>query len=198
MLGLPNTNAPAVSYLLETIGYSNKITINSQDLNGMSHLIIPGIGFISAITEEIDAIVGLREQIVAFCQSGKPVLGICLGMQLLGFSSEENILAKCLGISEFKTESLANHISTNSVPHIGWNQVSYSQTSEIFTGIPDNTDFYFSHSFAVMSSDLSTSTTNFEIDFVSSIKFNNVFGVQFHPERSQKFGIKLLENFLRL
>lgn len=164
----------------------------------MSHLIIPGIGFISSITEEIDAIKELREQIHAFSESGKPILGICLGMQLLGSESEENILAKCLGLLDFETKNLANCVSSSSVPHIGWNQVSYNQNSELFNGIPDDTDFYFSHSFAVMSTNFSTSTTNFEIDFVSSIKFDNIFGVQFHPERSQKFGIKLLENFLNL
>jgi glutamine amidotransferase len=119
-------------------------------------------------------------------------------MQLLGKESEENTSAECLDIFDFKTENLAKVIKSNSVPHIGWNQVSHNQDSKLFKGIPDKSDFYFSHSYAILSSRFSISTTNFEIDFVSTVNSKNVFGVQFHPERSQKFGIKLLENFLSL
>ncbi len=162
----------------------------------LSHLIIPGIGFIKAISNEIDSISQLRNELKKFHDSGKPMLGICLGMQLLGFGSEEDDKSKCLKFLSYVTQDLSRYVSKYPVPHIGWNQVNFSTDCILFDGIENGADFYFSHSFAVMDSEYSVATTNYELDFVSAIRLNNVFGVQFHPERSQTVGKRLLKNFV--
>lgn len=187
-----------MEYSLINVGIVPKIFLDPKELNSLSHLIIPGIGFMKSITKEIDSILHLREEIRQFYNSGKPILGICLGMQLLGSNSEEDKTAKCLDFLSFDTRKLSHLIFSNSVPHIGWNQVNYSATSSIFSGIEDGTDFYFSHSFAVLKSECMIASTEYEIKFASALNYENLFGVQFHPERSQDAGIRLLQNFSNL
>jgi glutamine amidotransferase len=119
-------------------------------------------------------------------------------MQLLGSISEEDITAECLNFLSFKTQKLRHEIFSKPIPHIGWNQVNFLSSNPIFSGIKDGSDFYFSHSFAVLKSKNMIASTEYEIDFVSALNSENLYGVQFHPERSQDAGKKLLHNFLNL
>jgi glutamine amidotransferase len=184
--------------VLQNLGYSPNIITKVDKIESFSHLIIPGIGFIKSITNEIDLQTLLREQLRDFVKSGKPVLGICLGMQLLGVSSEEDLSAKCLSFLDYNTVSMNKVAESYSLPHIGWNQVFFENEDSIFKSISNGSDFYFSHSFGVNRSNYAIAHTHYETNFVSAVQKNNVFGVQFHPERSQSVGTQILHNFLRI
>jgi glutamine amidotransferase len=125
---------------------------------------------------------------------GKPFLGICLGLQLLFSFSEEGGGCQGLDILKGKVCKLPCDLK---VPHMGWNQVTYRKESVMFRGIPDNSFFYFVHSYCVYPEDeaIVCSVTDYGVDFVSSIEKGNVFAVQFHPEKSQDFGLRLILNF---
>lgn len=198
MLNLENSNAPAVNSVLKKLGYSPYLTCNSDDLTSLSHLIIPGVGSFAAVSEEVTAKDSLSDSILAFALSGKPLLGICLGMQLLGVSSEESSGVSGLGILDFKVVSMMNPKSQLPIPHVGWNQVLTTTPSPLFEGIPTATDFYFSHSFQITDSNFEITHTNYGERFISGVRKENIYGVQFHPERSQDYGHRILENFLRI
>jgi glutamine amidotransferase len=141
---------------------------------------------------------GMRNALINFSQSGRPVLGICLGMQLLGQYSEEAPQANCLGILDYISTPISNLTKNYRCPHVGWNQVAHNEQDEIFKDIPNQTDFYFSHSFAIKASKYMISKTFHGDNFISGVKFGNIYGVQFHPERSQAFGERLLSNFCNI
>jgi len=127
----------------------------------------------------------------------KPVLGICLGMQLLATSSEENGHHLGLGLIPGQVKKIPGNELP--VPQVGWNDINLRHDSSIFEGILDNTDFYFVHSYYFSCErKFVSSTTNYGMDLTASIECKNVFGVQFHPERSHRYGLKVLENFHKL
>jgi len=131
----------------------------------------------------------------------KPVLGICLGMQLLASSSTEEGKTNGLNLIEGKVERLSSFGCSLRLPHIGWNSLEdISRDSKILDGIPNQTDVYFVHSFAYRLSNEAhcSSFTNYGIDFPSTIKNENIFGTQYHPEKSSKAGMKILNNFLSI
>lgn len=198
VLNLENSNAPAVYSVLTKLGYSPNLTCDYAELVSFSHLIFPGVGSFAAVVEEVSAKPMLRDAIFAFASSGKPLLGICLGMQLLGTSSEESPGIPGLGILDFKVVAMKNPIGSFPIPHVGWNQVEIKYPNPLFEGIPTGTDFYFSHSFQVTNSKFEIGHTSYGAPFISAVRKDNIFGVQFHPERSQEFGHKLIENFLRV
>lgn len=197
-MNLENSNAPAVSSVLEKLGYSPYLTCNSDDLTQVSHLIVPGVGSFAAVVAEVTATHSLSESISAFVRSGKPLLGICLGMQLLGTSSDESPGVPGLGVLDFKATAMKNLAGQFPIPHVGWNQIDIKTSSPLFEGIPTGTDFYFSHSFQVTDSNFEITHTNYGERFVSGVRKENIYGVQFHPERSQEYGHRILENFLRI
>jgi glutamine amidotransferase len=198
ILGLKSSNAVALNSVLQNLEYSTNIVTKANQIRSLSHLIIPGIGFIKSITDEISAETLLSEEIKNFSMSGKPVLGICLGMHLLGMASEEETSAKCLKVLNYNTVDMQRIIKSQVLPHIGWNQVFFEDENDIFKSIPNYSDFYFSHSFGVLESINKIALTKYETNFVSAVRKDNVFGVQFHPERSQSVGIQLLHNFLSI
>lgn len=198
VLNLENSNAPAVNSVLEKLGYPSYLTCDSDDLAELSHLIIPGVGSFAAVVGEVKAKPSLSESISAFASNGKPLLGICLGMQLLGESSDESPGVSGLGILDFKAVTMKNLSGQFPIPHVGWNQIDIKTSSPLFEGIPSGTDFYFSHSFQVTESSFGITHTNYGEQFISSVSKENIYGVQFHPERSQEFGHRVLENFLKI
>lgn len=197
-MNLENSNAPAVNSVLEKLGYSPYLTCNADDLTSLSHLIVPGVGSFAAVVEEVTAKHSLRESLSVFASNGKPLLGICLGMQLLGTSSEESPGVPGLGILDFNAVAMQNQNGQFPIPHVGWNQIDITTPNPLFEGIPTGTDFYFSHSFQVTDSNFEATHTSYGERFISGVRKGNIYGVQFHPERSQEFGHRILENFLRI
>lgn len=196
VLNLTNSNAPAVNSVLEKLGFSSALTCEPSDLSSLSHLIVPGVGSFAAVAQEVRNIQSLPEALLSFAQSGKPILGICLGMQLLGKSSEESPGVQGLGMIDFKVATMKSQDSQHPIPHVGWNQVRIKIDNPLFEGVPTETDFYFSHSFQVTDTRFGITETRYSELFSSSVRKDNIFGVQFHPERSQEYGHRILQNFL--
>lgn len=161
-------------------------------------MIIPGNGSIAGVIAEIDFRDGLRPALIEYAKSDRHMLGICLGMQLLGKASAESSETKCLEIFPFSTESMDKISNGARIPHVGWNQVTHDGSSPLFHKITSNSDFYFSHSFAVVNSLNSIAKTTHGMTFTSAVSQGNVYAVQFHPERSQSVGAQMLKNFIKL
>lgn len=196
VLNLVNSNAPAVNSVLEKLGFSSLLTCEPSDLESLSHIIIPGVGSFAAVAQEVRNIQSLPDSLLSFAQSGKPILGICLGMQLLGKSSEESPGVPGLGLIDFKVVAMKSQDSRYPIPHVGWNQVHVKIDNPLFKGVPTETDFYFSHSFQVTDTKFGITETRYSELFTSSVRKENIYGVQFHPERSQEYGHRILQNFL--
>jgi glutamine amidotransferase len=191
--GICNLNSLALA--LEAIDVSVITTSDSKRLSESRHLIIPGVGAFDHGMQYLRRN-HLPDAISEFVQAGGSVLGICLGMQLLFDSSDEN------GSREAGLSLIPGHVqkikcSDNLTwPHIGWNAVNQLKDSPLFSGIENCTDFYFVHGYGAYTVDPAIGITNHGEDFASVVNRGNVFGVQFHPEKSQHAGVALLRNFI--
>jgi glutamine amidotransferase len=191
-------NISSISTTLNYIGI-NDICISSEfeNLINADKLILPGVGSFAIAMKNIkDKKIDVYLNEIVVCKK-KPILGICLGMQLLAKSSDEDGNNTGLGyidsvVSKFKNVNLK-------IPHVGFNQVEVCKKSKLFYKINDNPDFYFTHSYRMISDkNINQSYCNYGEKFIASFEFNNVFGTQFHPELSQFNGIQLLTNFINL
>ena len=174
-----------------------KITNSLNDLSDCSHIVFPGQGAASECMINIDK----NLDIVEFKKiiSQKPFLGICMGLQVLMTHSEENEGSNCLNILDGKVLSIERKMNSNlKVPHMGWNKVKQENKHPLWNNIPNGAFFYFVHSYFVKPLDKSNilSTTNYDLDFASALYKDNIAAVQFHPEKSSKMGLRLLENFI--
>lgn len=193
-------NIDSVARAVEECGATAVITDAPGDFAEASSIILPGVGAFSEgmrnLQEKgLDKILGeqvLNEKI--------PLLGICLGMQLLAEKGFEGRETAGLGWISGQVERLKPDSSDTKIPHVGWNEVDFSKQSPLFEGIPSGENFYFVHSYHMVcrSDDNVAATTPYCSGFVSAVCKENVFGVQFHPEKSQRFGLKLIGNFLNL
>lgn len=140
---------------------------------------------------------GMRDKTMEWLNSDKPFLGICLGMQLL-FEQSEEAQKECKGLSFFKGG--VPKFETEKVPQIGWNNVSYPRESILFKGIEENSFFYFLHSYYIQpfEKNIGIGVTDYGIEYISAVNKGNIYGVQFHPEKSGKNGLKLLQNWIEL
>lgn len=199
ILDFQSSNSYPLLNTIRNLGYEAHLIDSPSLVDSRDKLIIPGVGHIGSLVRELDS-GGYRNPILQHVSSGKFVLGICLGMQALASSSEEDPKACTLGVFSSRVCSLVPDPEMNiRVPHVGWNSVEYYRRDPLFTGIPQKSDFYFTHSFGVGDFNNETiATTEHGNVFASAINFGNVFGVQFHPEKSQKYGEKLLSNFCKL
>jgi len=187
-------NISSVNNSLDYLGFETKIIQSLDDMNsGISHLIVPGVGSYSKAMDNLRT-KKLDTLIYKFVKTGKPYLGICLGMQLLSSIGYED--GKTKGLDLIKGEVVPFDISLH-IPHVGWNNIDCKKIHQVFGNQSDHLDFYFVHSyyFKASSSEDILTTTNYEIDFCSSIVKNNLIGVQFHPEKSQEPGLNFLEKF---
>ncbi|MBM3708777.1 MAG: imidazole glycerol phosphate synthase subunit HisH [Actinobacteria bacterium] len=187
-------NLRSVQAGLFYVGQESIITDDLNKIMDADAVVLPGVGaFGDAIKRLNDT--GLGE---AFCEAvnmGKPCIGICLGLQLLFSESEEGGLHKGLGIIKGKVVRFTNQLK---VPHIGWNQLNIEQKEiPILRDISDGTYVYFVHSYYVIPDDANAiaTTTDYGIEFTSMIAKGNLFGTQFHPEKSQSLGLQILRNF---
>lgn len=183
-------NVCSVSYALQRIGVSPIVTDNPEELLSADKVVFPGVGEASSAMAYLQER-GLDRLLVSLRQ---PVLGICLGMQLMCSFSEESA-TNCLGIFSEKVKLF--EASSLKVPQIGWNSVT-NVKSKLFEGIIENDYFYFVHSYFVENSSHAIASTSYGVDYSSALRKDNFYAVQFHPEKSGVVGQRLLENFIRL
>lgn len=196
MIGIVNYGAGNIFSLtaaLDRVGVAYGMINDVEDFAAFERIIIPGVGHAGAAMQKLRES-GLVEEIV---QLKKPVLGICVGMQLLSSFSEEGD-ADLLGIIPLKTLHFDERIGEK-VPHMGWNSISATATNVLFQGVPDGSYFYFVHSYFIEAdADYSAALCQYGIAFSAAVQKDNFFGVQFHPEKSGKAGEQLLLNFAKL
>ena len=174
-----------------------KITSSLNDLLDCSHIVFPGQGAASECMMNINKNLDIVEFKKIILQ--KPFLGICMGLQVLMTHSEENEGSDCLNILDGKVLSIKRKMNAKlKVPHMGWNKIKQENKHPLWDNIPDESFFYFVHSYFVEPSNKLNilSTTNYDFDFASALYKDNIAAVQFHPEKSSKMGLRLLENFI--
>lgn len=190
-------NLRSVQKAFEKIGFVAIISSDHGTIKQASHIVLPGVGaFGDAMKnlQKLGLVEVLNEEVL---QNKKPFLGICLGMQLLADKSYENGEHKGFGWIEGEVVRFDTKENLK-VPHVGWNSVKYTKPSLLFNTLSDESDFYFVHSyhFKAKNKEDILSITDYGFDFVSSVAKDNIFGVQFHPEKSQESGLKILQNFV--
>ena len=188
-------NLQSVKKAFDFIGAESVITDNPETINACDKILLPGVG---SFGDDIDSMTqkGLVETVKQNAVSGKPFLGICLGLQLLFEESEESPGVNGLGIFKGKIKKFSPDMGLK-IPHIGWNSLSIKQNDTLFKGIPENSYVYFVHSYYLHAEDEKdiATVTNYGIDFHSAVGKNNVFATQFHPEKSGDVGLQILKNF---
>jgi glutamine amidotransferase len=191
-------NRRSVEKALEHVGARPRITRDPAQLEAADALVVPGVGaFPQGMRNLTD--LGLDERIRAIAAAGTPVLGICLGMQLLFERSQEHELTNGLGLLAGEVRGLA--ASGRRIPHIGWNDVHLERPSPLTAGLPEGgCAFYHVHSLAARPEDPDDviATTEYGERFATIVGHGNVFGVQFHPEKSSRDGLALLSNFVKV
>lgn len=184
----------ALEYLsVPKVILSNKI----NDLESADKLILPGVGNFSAAMKELDYLKLDQHLKSLVLNDKKPILGICLGMQLLCKSSMESEFTKGLNIVNASVTGFNN--DQVRVPHVGYNQIKINKRSKLYSNLSELPDFYFTHSYRAHSDvNICQSMCLYQDEFIASFELDNIAGVQFHPELSQKNGLQLLKNFIDL
>lgn len=193
-------NLRSVRNAFEKINSHVAVVNQADDLKKFDKVILPGVGAYKDAMEHLNSY-GMKEAIVEFAKSGKPLLGICLGMQLLLESSDEFGFTEGLGlvpgvVKEFDSSKFTQRLK---VPHMGWNALHVTQESPLFEGLEKEIYLYFVHSFHAVTEDkYAIGKTHYGYEFVSAVQKENIFGFQPHPEKSHENGLKILENFAKL
>jgi glutamine amidotransferase len=197
-------NLRSVQKGFERVGRDAVVTRDPKTILNSSRVVLPGVGAFPDCMRNLEEF-GLIDAVYQSIESGKPFLGICLGLQLLFTESEEFGISKGLDIIKGRVvrfkgpqfESRNPGIETLKVPHMGWNSISIKRRAPVLQDVPDNSHVYFVHSFHVVPDDKNviSTTTSYGIEFVSSIWKDNIFASQFHPEKSQALGLSILKNF---
>jgi glutamine amidotransferase len=194
-------NLRSVQKAFEHVGHAARITELPDDIAQAQAVVLPGQGAFRDCMSQLGEH-DLLEPVLEFIRSGRPYLGICIGLQLLMTESEEFGCHKGMNILQGRVRRFPAGMADAQghglkVPHMGWNQACFAQRPPIFEGIPDGAYFYFAHSYFVelLSDAAVATTTDYGLRFVSGIWHENMYGVQFHPEKSQVHGLRLLKNF---
>ena len=191
-------NLRSVCNSLKKLSVDCHVVKAPSDLNKIQTMIFPGVGSFGDSSDQLKK-QSLFEPIREWIINDRPFLGICIGLQMLFDSSEESPGSEGLGIIPGKVIKFSEQTNLK-VPHMGWNKVQIKNLNDpVWQKIDDLTHFYFVHSYFPKpdNPEVSSSTTGYGVDFTSSIRFGNIFGTQFHPEKSQKSGLRLIENFLK-
>ncbi len=200
LIDLEVGNLGSLQSALNNLNVNFKICKSINDIVGCNKIILPGVGAFGDFAmrmkkNEIDF------KIKELYKKKYPILGICVGFQIFFEKSFEHGESQGLKILKGEFISLNKYNTNLTIPHVGWNQCKIiHKNNKLFNGIQNNSDFYFTHSFFLQnynSKDI-LSITSYDHDFVSSINKDNLFGVQFHPEKSQKNGLRILKNFIEL
>jgi glutamine amidotransferase len=185
-------NIASLQFALQRLGVASAVSANARKIRQASHVILPGVGAaadaMSRLKQKnLDSLIPALEQ---------PVLGICLGMQLLLESSDEGE-TQCLGIIPGRAERIPPRAGLP-VPHMGWNTLTIDRPNALLQGVPDDAYAYFVHSYALSLCPATTASCEYGMPFSACVQWRNFFGAQFHPERSSQVGARLLQNFLGL
>lgn len=192
-------NLKSIANALDLYGNDFEIITEPANPNAYDRLILPGVGNYRQCSINLET-TGFKNFIKSFARSGKPVLGICLGMQILSSKGYENGENEGLNLISGKVQELEVIPKGYRVPHVGWNNVHLKgDTHPLFKGVKPKSDFYFTHSYHFVPEDDShiLTTTEYGIEFVSAVINGNVVGTQFHPEKSQDNGLTFLNNFVQ-
>ena len=191
-------NLMSVKKALDYIGAENEITMDKDKILSASHIILPGVGSFGDAMKSMESR-GLVETVKTAARSGKPFLGICLGLQLLFGASDESKGVDGLSLLNGEIVSIPKDLGLK-VPHMGWNSVSIKQKNGIFKDIPDESYFYFVHSYYLKNADKEdvAGTAEYGVSIQCAVQRGNLCATQFHPEKSGETGLKLLKNFLAL
>jgi glutamine amidotransferase len=195
-------NLRSVQKGFEAVGVEAIVTSDSKKILSARSVVLPGVGAFKACMDNLEKF-DLIDTVKKSVQSGKPFLGICLGLQLLFSQAEEFGSVSGLDILKGKVvgfKDAPNSVDPLKIPHMGWNNVEVKPSQPLFDSVPNQSYFYFVHSYYVVPEDKATiaTTTNYGVDFVSGIHFENIHAFQFHPEKSQQLGLTVLKNFSRL
>ena len=186
-------NIESIRNALKKIGCEPVTTNNPKDLFKAKAIIFPGQGSFPSAMKKLNKN-GIDKILIELINNKMPFIGICLGLQLMFTNSEEG---QCNGLNLFKG-TVPKIPDSVKVPHIGWNNVNFNKSHPIFNGIPDNSYFYFIHSYYVKPDNLDNiiAETNYGVEFCSAYAFENYVGLQFHPERSGVYGLQIYQNFI--
>lgn len=195
-------NLGSIQNMFRKVGCKDVIITNDpMEIDKADKLLLPGVGAFDNGMQKINEL-GLLEILNRQAlEVKKPILGICLGMQLLTKGSEEGSLK---GLGWIDADTIKFDFGENEkdlkIPHMGWNEVKFSKRHSLTMGMPAHSRFYFVHSYYVRSNkaEQELMSCHFGIDFTCAVQFNNIMGVQFHPEKSHKFGMQLFKNFIEL
>lgn len=185
-------NIASVQYAIERLGVNAELTTDPQRVRSASHVILPGVGMAADCMGRLQSS-GLVETIR---QLKQPLLGICVGMQLLFESSDEGDVS-CLGLLPGRVQRFPDRAGLP-VPHMGWNQLRVARPTLLMQGVHADDYVYFVHSYAAPISDLTLASTDYGAPFSAAVQKGNIYGVQFHPERSARVGTIILRNFLSI
>lgn len=189
-------NLRSVTNAFKKLGAQVVITQDKKTIEGANAIVLPGVGAFGKCVENLRRL-ELFDCIKEVIKSDKLYLGICLGMQILFDESEEAPGIQGMGVIKGRVPKFTGNVK---VPHMGWNSIEVMKEHPILEGIGDGSHFYFVHSFYCQPDEagVATTTTEYGIRFASSVHKDNVFACQFHPEKSQRIGLQLLQNFIRI
>ena len=199
MIGIINYglgNILAYENLLNRINVDNMVIKSVDDLNKVKKFILPGVGHFDQAINSLESS-GLLDNILYLVKNKNfPILGICVGMQILADSSEEGKKSG-LGLIKGKVKKLKSDKINMILPHLGWNEIKFIDNTDLFKNMKSNSQFYFLHSYYFECSNKSNEIASFKYGekFCCAVKQNNIYGVQFHPEKSHSSGVQLIKNF---
>jgi len=189
-------NLHSVKNALNFLGAESKIISDSSEIEQSQSIIIPGVGSFQKAMKKLNQ-KNMIKPIIEFAKTEKPILGICLGMQLLATTGYEPEQTEGLGLIPGEVKLMNSSLR---LPHVGWNGIDLKKSSKLFVGVKKKSDFYFVHSYHFLPFDNNViiTSTDYGFEFVSCVNINNIYGIQFHPEKSQKQGLKILKNYVDL
>ena len=178
-----------------------EVTADLNKIKSSDKVVLPGQGSFKSCVDALNKINGLTEALHEFAiNNKKPLLGICVGLQMFADIGYEETETKGLGWISGKVSKIDNQNGKYKLPHIGWNQINIVKQGKIFENIENNSHMYFVHSYEFIPDDknIISATTDYSSNIVCSIEKENIFGTQFHPEKSDKTGLKIIDNFISL
>lgn len=189
-------NLSSVKMAIQRLGVEPIVSCDAADIKSADKLILPGVGTAKAAMRNLQE----RKLVDLIREAKQPLLGFCLGMQMLAQASEESMDGEadiqCLGIIPGKVKLM--QVGDLRLPHMGWNQIEHDGTHPLFNGIPSGSYFYFVHSYALEVTEATLARCDYGSPFSAVVSKDNFFGAQFHPERSGKLGAQLIRNFLEM